>query len=142
MIKERAGGTLAAMSNDTRSLRFWSEADGKRVPVVLTVTPQLVILGVTIGGAPVTVNDLAGTVASDGVKITAIPNKRVAKLMRFFSTETPCWFDGCAELRDAFYREVSDLEEAAARAGAECRTCDRGEVIQRYVAKLLELGVE
>jgi hypothetical protein len=133
---------VATMSSETRSLRFWSEADGKRVPVVLTVTPQLVILNVTIGGEKAAVSDLVGNVASDGARITAIPNPRVAKLMRFFSEETPCWFEGCAEMRAEFYHDIDSLEKSAEAVGAECRNCDRGEVIKRYIARLIELGVE
>lgn len=49
---------------------------------------------------------------------------------RFFSPSSPCWFEGCEELRERFDAEV---QEAQSRAGEACSGCLRGPIIRKYV---------
>ncbi len=69
------------------------------------------------------------------------PTTEIAKLMKFFSPTTECWFEGCTEMREAYTKEIEALEAAAAAAGTECRECDRGAIVRRYLTRLYTMKV-
>lgn len=49
------------------------------------------------------------------------------KILGFFVASTPCWFEGCNELREKYLAEV-----AAQPAG--CPDCQKGAIIRKYKA--------
>lgn len=51
------------------------------------------------------------------------------EVFKFFSEHTPCWFEGCEELREQYNKELEDL-------GDDCKECDKGALIRKYHAKV------
>lgn len=52
----------------------------------------------------------------------------VKRNMRFFSDHTPCWFPGCDKLRESYKAELAKLESEG-----ECKGCEKGAVIRKYI---------
>jgi hypothetical protein len=54
------------------------------------------------------------------------------EVFKFFSKHSPCWFEGCNELRASFALEESELPK-------DCPACHRGALIRKYLPKVKEL---
>ena len=55
------------------------------------------------------------------------PDAVTQRDIRFFGS-TPCWFDGCEELRKQYNEELSKI------GGAACGTgCEKGTLIRKYL---------
>jgi len=54
--------------------------------------------------------------------------------MQFFLPDTPAWFDGCKELRDAYAEEKAALD-----ADPDCPDCQKGALMRKYLLKLSKL---
>ena len=46
---------------------------------------------------------------------------------KFFSIESPCWFEGCDELRKQYLEEKKVLDES------DCPSCKRGALNRKYL---------
>jgi hypothetical protein len=57
--------------------------------------------------------------------ITRIPEKD-QQVYRFFSTDYPCYFEGCQELRDRYNQEIENLEKK------NCKDCDKIDTIKKF----------
>lgn len=51
--------------------------------------------------------------------------------IKFFS-DSPCWFEGCEELRTQYQDELTKLESA------NCKSCEKGALIRKYLKLLAE----
>lgn len=71
----------------------------------------------------------------DGKIIIRSVDDRTQKIMPFF-TKAPCWFEGCAELRKEYQRELQAAEAKAKAEDRECQGCERGAINEKYI-KLL-----
>lgn len=54
--------------------------------------------------------------------------------IRFFG-DTPCWFEGCEELRSQYKRELEDLR----KEDKYCKGCDKGGLMRKYLQLLQEM---
>ena len=52
--------------------------------------------------------------------------------VRFFG-ETPCWFEGCEELREAY-----KAEKAALEAKPDCKNCETSALMRKYFKKVAD----
>jgi hypothetical protein len=66
-----------------------------------------------------------------GMTLKSIDGK-TREIMPFFS-KVPCWFRGCEELRAKYEAEVEAKIDAATQEGRECRDCETGEVMRKYI---------
>jgi hypothetical protein len=58
----------------------------------------------------------------------------VMEAMRFFSPYSPCWFEGCNELRTRFQEEESEMLKTP-----NCPNCYRGRLIRKFLPEVQEL---
>lgn len=58
------------------------------------------------------------------------------KLFRFFSKETPCWFEGCKELREAYDTEL-EAALAVLEEDPNCSGCAKNKVKSKMINKYL-----
>jgi hypothetical protein len=61
---------------------------------------------------------------------------REAKIMTFFSPSSPCWFTGCEELRQEYYKELAKIDTPG------CPQCMKGSLIRKYQDKIREMWKE
>lgn len=54
--------------------------------------------------------------------------------LKLFLPEAACWFNGCAELRAAYFRDIEQLPP-------DCPMCEQGKIQRRYLDYMAELGV-
>lgn len=59
---------------------------------------------------------------------TAVPDDLTKRDIRLF-TNTPCWFEGCEELRRAYEGEVQRINSKA----DGCKPCEKGAIIRKYL---------
>jgi len=63
------------------------------------------------------------------VRITSVP-KVEQEVMRFFASDSDCWFPECEQLRKEWESFVS------ANGGADCTDCERGKLIRQFRVRL------
>lgn len=123
-----------------KTLYLYRMHNGQRVRVTFELDEQMTILKETISSpTPITPPTLDPQhealrqrgVIVEGNLITHIPDKE-QQLFRFFGKETPCWFDGCEELRAQYAAEIANL-------GDTCPTCMQGAIIRKYRDKVEEM---
>lgn len=72
-----------------------------------------------------TTDGVTVTTAPDGARHITAVSAAERKVLSFFVDSTPCWFEGCTELRDRYQAELTKL-------GTNCPTCQKGAVIRKY----------
>lgn len=106
----------------------------KALPVKLRVNGNLVGIHLLLGEH----DELVGTSDPTLFRTWAEQQKPAARAVTVtkedkrdikFFTETPCWFNGCEELRAAYASELQQLE---ARPGG-CRGCVKGSLMRKYL---------
>jgi len=70
--------------------------------------------------------------AAGNTTITADPS--VQKQFKFFSKETPCWFEGCEELRKEYYHELETMEQ-----DPNCSNCAKGKLVNKFLLRVIEM---
>lgn len=79
-------------------------------------------------------NWLHGQLEYDPGTITpAQVTDEVKRDIRLF-TNSPCWFDGCEELRQQYEAEIAEM----LKANPNCKGCEKGAVMRKYLALAAE----
>lgn len=58
------------------------------------------------------------------------PSEEDRTIMPFFSMETPCWFDGCEDLREEYKSRLEDM------GGVACKNCDKGRLNKEFITRV------
>lgn len=85
-----------------------------------------------IGDAYMDEAGIERTVTDGKILITSVP-PRESKIFSFFSRMSPCWFEGCEELKTQYFEELQQLKDA------KCKACDEGKLIRKYRGKINEI---
>jgi hypothetical protein len=132
-------------------LKLYKIINGKRRMVTFTIDETRLILAEDIGSVPgedpIIEKRLSGDNSNPrlafldarGIKhhkdeqgrvIIDSISSREQKIMTFFSDLTPCWFDGCEELRKEYKEDYAKI------GGANCKACTHGALIRKYMEKV------
>jgi len=94
---------------------FRRRASGEKYPIKLLLDDERVIIG-------------EEELQDNSMPHSDMPDQHALnKIMPFFSKETPCFFDGCEEMREAYYAELQS------RGGDGCPGCVRGAINRKYI---------
>jgi hypothetical protein len=122
------------MSEITK-LFLYRMQDGVKTPVEIGIDANKVI--VYEREVEDAVRDASGhtlgvtTEMRDGKKVITHVSNATATAMRFFSTESPCWFEGCEELRAKYAQELESI------GGDACPACKRGALTRKYLPMVI-----
>ncbi len=119
-----------------KKLRLWRELDGRRVPVDIFTDSGLTIKKIQVGESVVNLDALITSVGFTGVNAG---DPDIAGYSPLFSA-TPCWFEGCNQLREQYQTEAANLASKMAAEGQRCTTCDLGDIRRKYIALMRASG--
>lgn len=119
-----------------KRLRLWYEVKGSRIPVDIFTDSSLTIKWIQVGDASVHLEDFLKGRNVSGVHAG---DPDVPGYSPLFS-DAPCWFEGCAELRAAYNKEIEDEVALAKVEGRPCTSCDQGAIRRKYIAIMRQNG--
>jgi len=116
---------MADPAKSQRAVMYYRMVDGEKVRYRMLLSNEMVL----ISDEPY---------VAQAKEVTLTPKQKTA--MRFFSKATPCWFEGCEQLRQAYDAEIEALHASAKAKGVPCKGCQTGAVILKY-RKLVEAAL-
>jgi hypothetical protein len=69
----------------------------------------------------------------EGVSVVTGVSPQFQEMMKFFSLDTPCFFEGCEEMREKYKKDLDKL------GGDGCKGCKKGALIRKYIPFLKRL---
>ena len=120
------------MSTKLSTLYLWREIDGERKRFEFKVDANMTIHSeIEKPEAEYLKHTTTGKKGGKQTRVIKPITEEQKEVLKFFSTLTPCWFEGCEELRSQ-YQE--DLKERGGDKG--CTSCQKGALMREYMEKV------
>lgn len=119
------------MPNKTLYL-YRQDTDGRRTRWAFELDDRMTILSESPVEEQTTSIPGVRTAVVDGRRQVTQIDPQTQRAYQFFLPDNPCWFDGCDELREEY-------EQAVEARGSDCPACKKGELIRKYLPRVLEL---
>lgn len=103
------------------------QPDGSTAKAIIFCDADGFVSGVSNLGLLVDWSQRRNTPAID-TQAPLVITDEVKHNMRFFSDHTPCWFPGCEKLRESYKAELAKME-----ANGDCKGCEKGALIRKYI---------
>ena len=129
------------MSTPAHTIRYFRMIGDKKVPHQLLLTADLTCISDLPASSEPPVpsaerrqlNEQRRALDARGIKYEEVDGSLVVTeipqiertLLEFFVESKPCFFPGCAQLRESYHREIEAL-------GPACPDCDKAKIMERY----------